>query len=159
MDLITDLPLSHGYDSVLVVVDHGLLKGVIFHPCNKTASAVDIAKIFFQHIFLQFGLHNRVISDRGPQFTSAFARELACLLEYNVALSTAYHPQTDSESEQVNQELKTYLWIFTKDEPSKWSELLPMVEFSHNAATHSVTNTTPFSLMMGYEPCAYPKIG
>ena len=72
--------------------------------------------------------------------------------------SSTYHPQTDGESERVNQELKTYLQIFTKDEPSKWSELLPMVEFSHNAATHSFTNATPFSLMMGYEPCAYPKI-
>ena len=51
MDLITDLPLSHSYDSILVVVDHGLSKGVIFHPCNKTASVVDITNIFFQHIF------------------------------------------------------------------------------------------------------------
>ena len=58
MDLITDLPPSCGYDSILVVVDHGLSKGVIFCPCNKTASAADIAEIFFQHIFPQFGLHD-----------------------------------------------------------------------------------------------------
>ena len=58
MDLITDLPLSHSYDSVLVVVDHGLLKGVIFSPCNKTTSAADIAEIFFRCIFPRFGLHD-----------------------------------------------------------------------------------------------------
>ena len=58
MDLITNLPPSHGYNSILVVVDHGLLKGVIFCPCNKTASMVDITEIFFQKIFPQFGLHN-----------------------------------------------------------------------------------------------------
>ena len=63
MDLISDLPPFHGFDSILVVVDHGLSKGVNFHPCNKTASAMDIAKIFFQHIFLQFSLHDHVISD------------------------------------------------------------------------------------------------
>ena len=159
MDLITDLPLSCGYDSVLVMVDHGLSKGVIFCPCNKTTSAVDIAEIFFQHVFPQFSLHDQVISNRGPQFASAFARELACLLDYNIALSAAYHPQTDRESKRVNQELKTFLRIFTKDQPSKWSELLPMAEFTHNSATHSVTNATPFFLMMGYEPQAYPKIG
>ena len=58
MDLITDLPLSHGYDSILVVVDHGLSKGVIFSPCNKTASAADIAEIFFRNIFPRFSLHD-----------------------------------------------------------------------------------------------------
>ena len=63
MDLIMDLPLSHGYDSILVVVDHGLSKGVIFSPCNKTASAADIAEIFFRNIFSRFSLHDRVISD------------------------------------------------------------------------------------------------
>ena len=58
MDLITNLPPSHGYDSILVMVDHGLSKGVIFRPCNKTTSTVDIAEIFFQHIFPRFGLHD-----------------------------------------------------------------------------------------------------
>ena len=61
--------------------------------------------------------------------------------------------------EWVNQELETYLRIFIKDQPAKWSELLLMAEFSHNAITHSITNTAPFSLMMHYEPCAYPKTG
>ena len=100
-----------------------------------------------------------MISDRGPQFTLAFARELACLLQYNIALSTAYHPQTDGEMEWVNQELETYLRLFASNKPEEWSKILPMAEFVHNSATHSVTQRTPFSLMMGYKPQAYPPIG
>ena len=89
--------------------------------------------------FPQFGLHSKVISDRGLQFASAFAQELARLLQYNVALSTVYHPQTDGETEQVNQELETYLRLFTSNKPEEWSKLLPMAEFTHNSATHSIT--------------------
>jgi len=154
-----DLLLSSGFDSVLVMVNHGLMKGVIFIPCHKAIDATGIAAFFFKHIFARFGLHNKVILDCSPQFASAFAKELACLLEYDVTLSTAYHPQTDSESERVNQELETYLQIFCQGQPTKWADLLPMAEFLHNSATHSITNQTPFSLMMGFEPQAYPPIG
>ena len=78
----------------MVVVDHGLTKGVIYCPCHENIDVAGVAQLFFLHVFPQFGLHRKIISDRGPQFTSAFTRELACLLEYDVALSTAYHPQT-----------------------------------------------------------------
>ena len=71
----------------------------------------------------------------------------------------AYHPQTDGETERVNQELETYLRLFTSNKPEEWSRILPMAEFAHNSATHSVTQRTPFSLMMGYEPQAYPPLG
>ena len=98
VDLVTALPPSADYDSLLVVVDHSLLKGVILVPCNKTIDAKGVAKLFFKHIFLRFGLHDTLISDRGPQFTSAFATELARILGYNLKLSTTYHPQTDGET-------------------------------------------------------------
>ena len=159
VDLITGLPNSHGYDSVMVMVDHGLMKGVIYCPCTKNIDSEGVAQLFFTNVFSQFGLHSKVISDRGPQFASAFARELARLLQYNVALSTAYHPQTDRETERVNQELETYLRLFASNKPEEWSRLLPMAEFVHNSATHSITQRTPFSLMMGYEPWAYPPLG
>ena len=100
-----------------------------------------------------------MISDRGPQFACALTQELTHLLQYDVALSTAYHPQTDGETEQVNQELETYLRLFTSNMPEEWSTLLPMAEFAHNSATHSITQKTPFFLMMGYEPRAYPPLG
>ena len=93
------LPNFHRYDSVMVVVDHGLMKGVIYCPCTKNIDAEGVAQLFFANVFPQFGLHSKVISDRGPQFASAFAQELAHLLQYDVALSTAYHPQMDGETE------------------------------------------------------------
>ena len=73
-----------------------------------------------------------------------------------MALSTAYHSETDGEMDQVNQELETYLRLFTMNKPEEWSTLLPMAEFTHNSTTHSVTHKTLFSLMIGYKPQAYP---
>ena len=99
VDLITDLPPSSTFDSILVVVDHGLTKGVILAPCCKTIDAARIAQLFFDNIFKRFGLHDTLISDRDPQFASAFAQELARLLKYDIKLSTAYHPQTDGQTE------------------------------------------------------------
>ena len=73
----------------MVVVDHGLSKGVILTPCNKTLDAKGVAELFFKNVFLQFGLHVHLISDRGPQFASAFTAKLARILGYNLKLSTA----------------------------------------------------------------------
>ena len=92
VDLITDLPPSGSYDSVMVIVDHGLTKGVILCPCNKNIDVVGVAKLFFLHVFHHYGLHDKCISDQGPQFASAFARELVHLLQYDLKLSSAYHP-------------------------------------------------------------------
>ena len=108
-DLITDLFLSEGFNSLLVMVDHGLTKGVILCPTKKTITAEGIANLFFHKVFLRFGLYDKIISDRGPQFTSAFAKELGRLLNYDLFLSTAYHLQSDRETERVNQEIETYL--------------------------------------------------
>ena len=91
------------------------------------------------------------MSDCGPQFVSAFTRELARLLQYDIALSSAYHPQIDREMDCYNQELETYLCIFCERQPQKWLELLLMAEFAHNTAIHSVTSKSPFSIIMEYE--------
>ena len=98
-DLITDLPLSSGFDTLLVMVDHGLTKGVILCPTKKTIDAAGVATLFSSKVFRRFGLYEKIILDRGPQFASAFAKELGKLLGYELALSTAYHPQTDGETE------------------------------------------------------------
>jgi hypothetical protein len=102
IDLITDLPESGGFDSVMVMVDHGLTKGVILSPCKKTITSEGVAQLFFKKVFLRFGLYDKIISDRGPQFASKFAKELGRLLNYEVALSTAHHPQTDGQTECLN---------------------------------------------------------
>lgn len=132
VDLITDLPPSHGFDSLMVVVDHGLTKGVILVPCNKTIDTLGIAKLFMEHVYKRFGLHDSLISDRGPQFASAVARELATLLGVKLRFSTAYHPQTDGQTEQVNQEVETYLRIFCTNNAQEWVEHLPLAEFNPN---------------------------
>ena len=102
VDFVTDLPLSNDFDSLMVVVDHGLSKGVILIPCTKTIDAIGTAKLIHDNVYRRFGLHDRMISDRGPQFSSAVAKELSKILGVQLALSTAYHPQTDGETECVN---------------------------------------------------------
>ena len=98
MDLITDLPLSHSFDSILVV-DCSLMKGVILIPCNKTITAEKVVKLLLENLYKQFGLPGKFISDRGPQFAAHVFRELLKLLGITSKLSTAYHPQTNGATE------------------------------------------------------------
>ena len=85
-DLITGLSASSGFDSLLVMVDHGFTKGVILCPTKKTITAKGVAALFFHKVYLHFGLYDKIISDCGPQFTSAFTKELSKLLNYNLSL-------------------------------------------------------------------------
>ena len=78
--------MSSGFDSLLVVVDHGLTKGVILCPTKKTITAEGVTALFFHKVYLHFGLYNKIISDCGPQFTSAFAKELGKLLNYELSV-------------------------------------------------------------------------
>ena len=71
-------------------------------------------------------------------------------------MSTSYHPQTNGETEQVNQEVEVYLHIFCSNNPKNWKHLLPTTEFAHNQRTHSIQKNSPFYLMMGYEPKSMP---
>ena len=102
MDLITNLPLSDGFNSILVMVDHRLMKGVILMPCNKTITTEQVAKLLLEHLYKQFGLPDEFNSDRGPQFTAHAFQELLKLLGTTSKLSTAYHPQTNGATERVN---------------------------------------------------------
>jgi len=111
-DFITDLPKSDGFDSLMVVVDHGSTKGVISIPCNKTIDAMLMAQNYIDHVYQRFGLPNSFLSNRGPQFSSQVFREMARLLRIKMLRSTAYHPQTNGETERVNQELEIYFRVF-----------------------------------------------
>ena len=119
MDLITDLPLSHGFSSILVMVDHSLTKGVILLPSNKTITAKQVAKLLLENLYKQFGLPDEFISDRGPQSAAHAFRELLKLLGITSKLSTAYHSQTDGTTEWVNQEIEAYLSIFCSSFPEE----------------------------------------
>jgi hypothetical protein len=103
------------------------------------------------------------MSDRGPQFITQFMKELYRLLGIKLALSTAYHFQTDGQTERVNQELEQYLWLFTTERQDDWDKLLPLAEFQYNNYTHASTKETPFMLdtgrhpQMGFEPREPPS--
>ena len=151
MDFITDLPTSKGYDSLLVVVDH-LSKAVILAPCNKTITAEETSQLYIDHIWKRTDLPKKVISDRGPQFTSKVMREIWEKLGVKSSLSTAFHLQTDGETERVNQELEQYLRIFCNFQVDNWADLLPFMEFAHNARAHSATGKSLFEVWYGYRP-------
>ena len=111
VDLIGPLVLSKGKDMILVVVDR-FSKKVYFLPCNTTITAQGVATLYQDNIFKEHRLPKKVISDRGPQFVSSFMKELYKKLGIKPNPSTAYHPQTDGQTERVNQELEEYLWIY-----------------------------------------------
>ena len=106
MDLITDIPLADGHDSILVVVDQGLSKGIILIPCSKTLTSEETAWLLLENLYKWFGLPDKIILDRGPQFASKAFIEFLKLLGIK---SMAYHPQTDGTTERVNQEIEAYL--------------------------------------------------
>ena len=99
LDFIMDLPPSHGFDSILVMVDHGSTKGVILTPCTKMIDVKGTADILLMTLYRHFGLPDKLVSDRGPQFASHVFREVGRLLGFQTAMSTAYHPQTDGATE------------------------------------------------------------
>ena len=101
MDFITDLSPVNGHDSILMVVDQGLAKGIILTPCSKAITTEQTAQLLLENLYKQFGLPDKIISDWGPQFASKAFVELLELLGVKSSLSTAYHPQTDGTMEQV----------------------------------------------------------
>ena len=113
MDWITDLPPSHYHDAILVVVEC-LTKQALFIPTTKSMAAPDVAALFLQHVVRVHGLPETLVSDRDPVFTSHFWRRLLELCGIWANRSSAFHPQTDGETERMNSALKQYLRIYTK---------------------------------------------
>ncbi len=157
MDFITDLPQSKGYDSLLVTVDR-FSKAVILAPCNKTITALETTELILNNVWRRVGLPRQIISDRGPQFAAKVTQELWKKLNVRPSLSTAFHPQTDGETERVNQEIEQYLRIFCNYQQDNWAELLPFAEFAHNIRTHSATKRSPFEIWYGYQPEFIPPL-
>ena len=152
IDYITDLPPIDGYDAIQVVVDHDVTKAVVYSKCNKTITAVGASNLLWNDVFSRFGLPSKIISDRGPQFAASAFQELHNQLGIKTSLSTAYHPQTDGQTERVNQELEGALRIYCGNDPASWASKLKELEFAHNHRTHSVTKKSPFELLYGYQP-------
>ena len=155
-NFITNLPVSDSFDSLMVVVDHGLLKGVILCPCHKTINATGTAELLVQNVYWRFGLPDKGISNKGPQFASKVFKEMGCFLGIELAMSTAYHPQTDGATEWSNQEIEAYLAIFCANIPKQWSRLILIMEFSYNQKSYTTQTKSPFYLIMGSDPKASP---
>jgi len=118
-DFITKLPLVQGYDSILVVVDQ-LTKMVYFIPTTEKISAEELARLFRDNMWKLHGLPESIISDREPQFMAELMRELNQMLGIESKMSTAFHPQTDGQTERVNQELEQYLRMFIDHQQEQW---------------------------------------
>ena len=154
IDLITKLPESQGYDSILTITDHDCTKAAIFIPCNEEINAEGTAALYIKHVFIHFGLPSKIISNRDPRFVSKFTRELCRIVGIEQNISTAYHPWTDGQSERTNQWLETFLRFVTDYRQHDWVTHLPMAQFTHNNWPSDTTRKSPFFLLMGYDPRA-----
>jgi len=150
-DFITKLPIAQGYDSVLVVVDR-LTKMVHFVPTTEKTLAEGLARLFKDNVWKLHGLPESIISDRGLQFVAGIMQELNRMLGIESKLSTVFHPQTDGQTERVNQELEQYLRMFIDHRQEQWPDWLGTVEFTYNNKVHSSTKMSPFKANYGQDP-------
>ncbi|XP_065636169.1 uncharacterized protein LOC136070305 [Quercus suber] len=151
MDFVEGLPKSQKQEVVLVVVDR-LTKFVHFIPLSYPYTTAKVASLFMQHIFKLHGMPTSIVSDRDPIFTSKFWEELFRLQGVELAMSSAYHPQSDGQTEVVNKSLEQFLRAFAGDKPKQWVEWLPLAEFWFNTNYHTATKLTPFEALYGFPP-------
>ena len=153
MDFITDLPLSKRegcvYDAILVVVCR-FSKMCLYVPTNKTCTSVELGRIVIDEVICRFGVPDGIVSDRGSVFTSAYWEEFCVEAQVSRKLSTAFHPQTDGQTERQNQTLEQYLRIFCNEELNDWASLLPQAEFASNASLHAALGMSPFEIVLGF---------
>ena len=157
MDFIVKLPPSESYDTILTITDT-FSKASIFIPCNETVNAEQTAKLYATHVLPHYRLPHRIISNRDPRFTSVFSRELCRTLGISQNISTAYHPQTDGQSERTNQHLEQYLRIFIDYNQQIWASLLPLAQYTLNAWPNATTKKAPFELILGHIPKVHQSV-
>jgi hypothetical protein len=140
-----------GFDTIMVVVCR-LSKERHYSPCHSTMKAMDLAKIFTRDIWRLHGLPDSIISDRGPLFVSEFWKAVCHRLQVTVSLSTAYHPETDGQTENANAFMEQYLRQYIDYSQNDVFDWLPMAEFAANNAVNSSTQVSPFFANKGYHP-------
>ncbi|MBW0480152.1 hypothetical protein O181_019867 [Austropuccinia psidii MF-1] len=151
MDFITQLPVSNSFDSILVIVDI-FSKMAVFIPTMSSITSLNLAHLFIKNTFSNHGLPPSIVSDRGPLFVSSFWTNLCQQLKILRDLSTAYHPETDGQTERVNQLLEQYLWIYVSYHQYDWNTWLPLSEFAYNNSDHSSTKQSPFFTVYARDP-------
>jgi hypothetical protein len=114
--------------------------------------ADEYARLFFAHVYRRFGLPRVLVSERDPRFTAAFWRSLFATLGTKLAFSSAYHPQSDGQTERANRTVEGMLRAFVGPRQNDWDEFLPLVEFAYNDSVQASTGFSPFFLTQGRNP-------
>jgi len=149
MDFMTKLPKTlKGHDTIWVVVDR-LTKSAHFLAMRETLPMDKLAKLYVDEIISRHGVPLSIVSDRDSRFTSNFWNGLQTELGTRLKLSTAYHPQTDGQSERTIQTLEDMLRSCVIDFGGSWDSHLPLVEFAYNNSYHSSIGMTPFEALYG----------
>jgi transposase InsO family protein len=145
------LPLLGGYSVILVVVDH-FTKYAHIYPLKHPYTASSVGATFLNNVVKLHGLPKSIVSDRDKVFTSNFWTKLFELLNIKLQMSLAYHPQTDGQTERMNQCLEMYLWCVISSTPKQWVKWLPLAEVWYNSSYHSSSKCSPFKALYGSEP-------
>lgn len=151
MDFVEGLPKSDGFEVIMVVVDR-LTKFAHFVPLKHPFTAAQVAQALWDHVIKLHGVPLTIVSDRDRIFTSSIWRELLSTGGTKLLYSTAYHPQTDGQTERVNQCLEMYLRTAVHETPTKWRRWLPAAEFWYNSSHHASLSCSPFKALYGHEP-------
>jgi len=163
LDFITDLPeleeplTKVKYNSILIIVDR-LIKYAYFLPYWKTANTDDLVYTFLQVIVGNHGLLDEIVSDRDKLVTSKFWQFLTQQLGSKHKLLTTAHPQTDGQTEWINQTLEQYLCCYINYQQNNWVELLPLAQFAYNSAKTEATQELPFYANYRFEPTVYQEL-
>jgi hypothetical protein len=156
MDFITPLPkTARGNAGLFVVVDR-LSKLIRIAATPEKVDAPEVARLFHTHVYRHHGLPLEIISDRDPIFMSKFWTTLFGMLRVKLRPSSAYHPETDGQTEVVNRKVEEILRCFVNNNQSNWDLFFIDLEFAYNSDPHSSTTLSPFFLTYGTEPRGAP---
>nr|GEX12714.1 putative reverse transcriptase domain-containing protein [Tanacetum cinerariifolium] len=162
MDFITKLPKSsQGFDTIWVIVDR-LTKSAHFLPIRENDPMDKLARLYLDRIVTRHGTPISIICDHDGRFTSNFWKSFQKALGTNLDMSTAYHPETDRQSERTIQTLKDMLWAWVIDFGKGWVKHLPLVEFSYNNSYHASIKVAPYKALYGQKcrsPVCWAEVG